>query len=266
MIRNIVMIGSGNVATQLGISLVKKGFNIRQVYSKTLANAEVLAQHLNAYSTCEFSEIQTNADLYIVAVSDAILLSVIEQMPNVKGTVVHTAGSMSIDLLIKFNRHGVFYPFQTFTKERAIDFGKVPILLEANNQEYYTEMQYFAKQISPIVMSCDSAQRQQIHLAAVFASNFTNHMYAIAHEILKRNDISFDVLKPLIMETALKTETLNPLKAQTGPAVRGDNNVINKHLALLDDNDELSVLYSMLSKRIAKLDNQPKADEKQKDK
>lgn len=258
------MIGSGNVATQLGISLVKKGFNIRQVYSKTLGNAEVLAQRLNAYSTCDFSEIQTNADLYIVAVSDAMLLSVIEQMPNVKGTVVHTAGSMSIDLLIKFNRYGVFYPFQTFSKERAIDFGQVPILLEANNQEVYTEMQYFAKQISSIVMSCDSAQRQQIHLAAVFACNFTNHMYAIAHEILKKNDISFDVLKPLIMETALKTETLNPLKAQTGPALRGDENVINKHLEMLADDGELNALYSKLSRRIAELDNQRKTDENKK--
>lgn len=259
MIRNIVMIGSGNVATQLGLTLVKKGFNIRQVYSYTLANADVLAQRLNAYSTCEFSEVQTSADLYIVAVSDSVLLDVIEQLPKVKGTVVHTAGSMSMDLLIKFDRHGVFYPFQTFTKERDVDFNGVPILLEANNQEVYAELQYFAKQISPIVTGSDSAQRQQIHLAAVFACNFTNHMYAIAHEILKKNNISFDVLKPLIMETALKTETLIPLKAQTGPAVRGDKNVISKHLALLDD-DELNVLYSKLSRRIAALDNQHKTD------
>ncbi len=256
MIRNIVMIGSGNVATQLGIALVKKGFNIRQVYSKTLANAEVLAQRLNAYSTCEFSEVQTNADLYIVAVSDAILSSVIEQMPNVNGIVVHTAGSMTMDMLIKFSSYGIFYPFQTFTKEREVDFGGVPILLEANKQEVYAELQNFAKLVSPIVMGSDSAQRQQIHLAAVFACNFTNHMYAIAHEILKKNNISFDVLKPLILETALKTETLFPLKAQTGPAVRGDKNVINKHLDLLNDDDELSLLYSKLSGRIAELDNQ----------
>ncbi len=259
MIRNIVMIGSGNVATQLGLTLVKKGFNIRQVYSRNLTNAEVLAQRLNAYSTCKFSEVQTNADLYIVAVSDAVLLSVIEQMPKVNGTVVHTAGSMSMDMLIKYNRHGVFYPFQTFTKEREVDFGVVPILLEANNQEVYADLQYFAKQISPIVMGSDSAQRQQIHLAAVFAGNFTNHMYAIAHEILKKNNISFDVLKPLIMETALKTETLIPIKAQTGPAVRGDKNVINKHLALLDD-VELNMLYSKLSRRIAEFNNQHSSD------
>lgn len=255
MIRNVVVIGSGNVATQLGLTLVKKGFNIRQVYSQNLAHAEVLAQQLNAYSTCDFSEVQTNADLYIIAVSDAVLLSVIEQMPKVNGTVVHTAGSMSMDMLIKFNRYGVFYPFQTFTKEREVDFGVVPILLEANNQEVYFDLQYLAKQISSIVMGSDSVQRQQIHLAAVFACNFTNHMYAIAYEILKKNNINFDVLKPLIIETALKTETHFPLKAQTGPAVRGDKNVINKHLALLDDDDELKVLYSKLSDRIAALNN-----------
>lgn len=251
MIRNIVIIGSGNLATQLGLALVKKGLNIRQVYSRDIANAEVLAHRLNAYSTSEFTEVQTTADLYIVAVTDAALPSVLERLPQVKGIVVHTAGSMGMDLLTKFTQHGIFYPFQSFTKERDVDFSRLPILLEGSSKEVYADLQQFAKQISSTIIPCDSEQRQQIHLAAVFASNFTNHMYAIAHNILKEHNISFDVLRPLIMETAMKTEALSPVKAQAGPAVRGDKNVIDKHLAMLDKNEELVALYSKLSERIA---------------
>ncbi|SMO41422.1 Predicted oxidoreductase, contains short-chain dehydrogenase (SDR) and DUF2520 domains [Saccharicrinis carchari] len=252
MIRNIVLIGSGNLATQLGIALVVKGFNIRQVYSLNLQNAQMLAHKLNAYATSDFSELQTDADLYVLAVSDSALLSVVEQLPKVKGTVVHTAGSVNMDLLIRFNKYGIFYPFQTFTKEREVNFSHIPILLEANTREAYSELKFFAGQISDTVLECDSEQRKQIHLAAVFACNFTNHMYAIAHEILKKSGVSFDVLKPLILETALKTESLDPLKAQTGPAVRGDKNVMDKHLDLLKEEDELHVLYSKISRRIAR--------------
>ncbi|MGQ1783942.1 Rossmann-like and DUF2520 domain-containing protein [Saccharicrinis sp. GN24d3] len=251
MLRNIILIGSGNLATQLGNRLVKKGLNIRQVFSRTLANAEELAEQLNAYATDDFEEIQVDADLYIVAVTDAALLATIEQMPKVKGIVVHTAGSLGVDLLIRFNKYGIFYPFQTFSKEREVDFEEVPILIEANKDEVSKELEHFARKISGTVIACDSNQRQQIHLAAVFACNFSNHMYAIADRILKKNNVSFDVMKPLIKETAFKTEFLSPVKAQTGPAIRGDRNVIDKHLAMLDNDDELAVLYSKLSRRIA---------------
>ncbi len=253
MIQNIVLIGSGKLATQLGSYLMKKGFNIRQVYSRTLENAESLADQLNAYATSTYSEIQKDADLYIVAVADAVLLTVIEQMPKVKGIVVHTAGSMSMDLLIRFNKYGILYPFQTFSKEREVDFAVIPILLEANNEDVEKDLEQLSKKVSDTVMVCDSNQRQQIHLAAVFACNFTNHMYAIADGILAKNNISFDVMKPLIQETALKTDSLKPIKAQTGPAVRGDKNVIDKHLTMLNGDDELHVLYSKITRRIAEL-------------
>ncbi len=253
MIQNIIMIGSGNMATQLGNALAKKGFNIRQVYSYTLENAEKLADQLNAYATNNLADIQTSADLYIIAVKDAVLHQVIEHLPQVKGIVTHTAGSMSMDLLLRFDKHGIIYPFQTFTKEREVDFSVIPILLETSDEEVYNDLKVFAKKISQTVIACDSNQRRQIHLAAVFACNFANHMYAIADGILQKNNISFDVIKPLIKETAEKVQEVAAENAQTGPAIRGDQNVIDKHLKLLSDDAELSALYRKLTNRIQRI-------------
>ncbi|WP_066627197.1 Rossmann-like and DUF2520 domain-containing protein [Labilibacter marinus] len=253
MISNVVLIGSGKLATQLGLCLAKTGYNIRQVYSRTIENAQELAERLNAYATDSFNEIQEDADIYIIAVADSVLHTTIESLPKVKGIVVHTAGAMSVDLLIRFDQYGIFYPFQTFSKERDVDFKNIPVLIEACNEDVDLKLKSFASKISKTVKTCDSNQRQQIHLAAVFACNFTNHMYAIAEDILQENDVSFDVIKPIIMETAHKTDYLSPVKAQTGPAVRGDKNVIKKHLEMLDNDDELSVLYSKITSRIAKL-------------
>ncbi|TLX78335.1 DUF2520 domain-containing protein [Labilibacter sediminis] len=253
MIRNIVLIGAGKLATQLGSSLSNKGFNIRQVYSRTAENAEALADKLNAYWCNDLSEMQQDADMYIVSVSDSALSSVIENMPSVKGIVVHTAGSLSMDMLIKFDRYGIFYPFQTFSKEREVNFYEIPLLLEANDDKVMDDLMVFAKNVSKTVLQSDSNQRQKIHLAAVFACNFSNHMYAIADEILSENNIDFDVIRPLIKETAEKTEVLSPVKAQTGPAVRGDQNVIDKHLKLLANDKELAGLYKKLSQRIMDL-------------
>ncbi len=250
MIQSIVLIGAGNLATQLGFSLAKKGFNIRQVYSYTLENAELLADKLNAYSTNNLNEIQTNADLYIIAVKDAVLAQTIEQLPHLKGIVTHTAGSMSIDMLVKFDHYGIIYPFQTFSKEKDVEFNSIPILMEANNEATEERLLKFGKSISNTVMICDSNQRKQIHLAAIFACNFTNHMYSIANEILKSHNISFDVIKPLIQETASKVETLNPKEAQTGPAIRGDKNIIEEHLKMLNDHNDLQSIYKTLSNRI----------------
>ncbi len=252
MIRNIVLIGAGNLATQLGFSLAKKGYNIRQVYSYTIENAEYLADKLNAYSTNNLKEIQKDADLYIVAVKDAVLSQTIEELPSLKGIITHTAGSHHIDMLLKFDHYGILYPFQTFSKEKEVDFSSIPILIEANNEQTQQDLLDFGKKISNTVMTCDSDQRKQIHLAAVFACNFTNHMYAIANEILKNHNISFDVIKPLISETASKIDILSPQDAQTGPAIRGDQNIIDQHLKMLSEENDLSSLYKTLSERIMK--------------
>jgi predicted short-subunit dehydrogenase-like oxidoreductase (DUF2520 family) len=250
MIQNIVLIGAGKLATQLGSNLVKKGFNIRQVYSRTLSNAELLANKLDAYFTDKLSDIQQDADLYIVSVADSVLNEVVVKMPLVNGIVVHTAGSLGLDMLKRFDKHGIFYPFQTFSKDREADFSTIPILLEGNNQEVKDELSAVAVLLSSTVKYCDSSQRQQIHLAAVFACNFSNHLYAIAEEILLKKNIDFNVIKPLIKETANKLDLLSPKQAQTGPAIRGDANVIEKHLKMLEDNSDLHALYQTMSKRI----------------
>jgi predicted short-subunit dehydrogenase-like oxidoreductase (DUF2520 family) len=254
MIQNIVLIGAGKLATQLGSNLVKRGFNIRQVYSRTLSNAELLANKLDAYFTDKLSDIQQDADLYIVSVADSVLKDVALRMPQMNGIVVHTAGSLGLDLLQRFDKHGIFYPFQTFSKDREVDFSTIPILLEGNCKAVTDELNSIAGQLSSTVMLCDSNQRQQIHLAAVFACNFSNHLYAIAEEILLQNNIDFDVIKPLIKETANKLDLLSPKQAQTGPAIRGDANVINKHLKMLENNLELHALYQTMSKRIMDFD------------
>ncbi len=252
MIKNIVLIGAGNLATQIGINMVKKGLNIRQVYSYNIENAEILANSLNAYATNNLEEIQKGADLYIIAVKDDVLLSVIEQLPTQEGIVVHTAGSLSMDMLIKFNKYGIIYPFQTFSKDREVDFNNIPILIEANDEQVKQTLEQFSGVISKTVISCDSEQRRKIHLAAVFACNFTNHMYSIANQLLQESNISFEVMKPLILETAHKMEDLTPRDAQTGPAVRGDKNIMSKHLKMLDNNRELADLYKLVSSEIQK--------------
>ncbi len=251
MINNVLLIGAGNVATQLGNALCKKGINIRQVYSFTSGNAEILADKLDAYAIDDLAQIQDGADLYIIAVKDAYLKSVIENMPMVKGIVVHTAGSMNMDLLSRFNKYGILYPFQTFSKDVDIDFREIPFLIEASDKDVEVDLKKLAGVVSQTAMVCDSDQRKIVHLAAVFACNFTNHLYSIADSILAKSEISFDVIKPLLKETANKVMHSKPSIVQTGPAVRGDHNIIETHEKMLKSDYELQKLYHIFTKRIS---------------
>ncbi len=251
MINNIVLVGAGNVATHLGTALYKKGVNIRQVYSFTSESAEILADKLDAYSTDDLSQIQDNADLYIIAVKDAFLKNVIENMPKVKGIVVHTGGSMSMDQLLRFDRFGILYPFQTFSKEVDIDFSEIPFLVEASDDIVERDLKKLASVISNTVLTCDSEQRKIIHLSAVFACNFSNHLFAIADELLASHEISFDVIKPLLKETVNKVMSSKPKVVQTGPAVRGDRNIIEKHEQMLKSDSDLLKIYQIFTKRIS---------------
>ncbi|WP_282037434.1 Rossmann-like and DUF2520 domain-containing protein [Saccharicrinis aurantiacus] len=250
MIQNVVLIGSGNLATQLGMGLAMSGFNIRQVYSKSIKNASILADKLNAYHTDQLNEIQKKCDLYIIAVSDSALESVIADLPNLQGIVVHTSGSMASSILNRFDKFGTFYPFQTFSKDKAVDFNQVPCLIEGKDQTIEIELMTAAKKISKQVISCDSEQRKQIHLAAVFACNFSNHLYKIAFDLLESNNINPDVIKPLINETAHKIQSLSPIEAQTGPAMRKDDNIINMQKDMLNYSEELKSIYSLFTDRI----------------
>lgn len=248
----IVIIGAGNVATQLGLALKKAKHPILQVFSKRKASAAKLAKKLNCSSSTTPSKLNPDADIYIIAVSDDAINDVVKKLNINNKIVVHTTGSTSIDALKKASTNiGVFYPLQTFSINRKVDFSNIPICIEACNNKTLTVLKSIAKSISKDVKLVSSDQRKAIHLAAVFACNFTNHFYAIAENILNDNQLSLDIIKPLIAETTEKIKKNSPAKMQTGPAIRGDNKTIKKQLALLTDKEQKKI-YELVSKSIAK--------------
>jgi predicted short-subunit dehydrogenase-like oxidoreductase (DUF2520 family) len=250
----VVCIGAGNVATHLAHALFRTGYIVTQVVSRTEEHARSLAQSVNAGWTTDFACIE-EADLYIYSVSDAALEEAIRRNPHTEGLHVHTAGSMPLTLFegIK-NRYGVLYPLQTFSKEKPVDFGEIPLFVEASDSDDLNRLKQLGTDIGCKTFEADSSQRQQLHLAAVFACNFTNHLFAIAADLLKEADLPFDVLRPLIRETFDKTATLSPREAQTGPAIRKDKNVIQKHLSKLSDHPQWQEIYQLLSESILKND------------
>ncbi len=163
--------------------------------------------------------------------------------------VVHTSGSVNIEALNDRNRKGVFYPLQTFSKSKEVDFNIIPICLEAQNQSDYKTLETVAKSISEVIYQVNSEQRRGLHVASVFVSNFVNHLYQMGNEICTENNLSFDILKPLIQETANKILTLSPQEAQTGPAKRNDTQTINSHLSFLTDENQKEI-YKLLTKSI----------------
>lgn len=246
----IVIIGAGNVATHLTLALKNSGCAICQVYSRNLSNADCLAQLVAAEPTDSLKEIRTDADFYFLAVSDSAIASVVQLMPLVSGVVVHTAGSIPMSVLEKFSLYGVFYPFQTFTKDRGVDFSKIPVLIEGNRSDVRRELTRLAATISNQVLKADSNRRALLHVAAVFSSNFVNHMYTISHDLLERSGLDFDLLKPLITETTQKALSMNSVDAQTGPARRKDFGVMGEHLEKLSATKNYQEIYELISKSI----------------
>ena len=252
----IVLIGAGNVATHLGVALYQAGYSILQVYSRTETSASTLAAKLSADYTVVMEEIRRDADLYIVALKDTALQQLASTL--VKGReqalFVHTAGSMPMDLWKGLTvRYGVLYPMQTFSKQREVDFHIIPFFIEASAQAELELLRTVATRLSSKVYEATSEQRKHLHLAAVFACNFANHMYALSAHLLDKQGIPFEVMLPLIDETAGKVHQLSPVQAQTGPAVRYDENVINKHLEMLASEEPLQELYEKISKSIHNL-------------
>ena len=258
----IAFIGAGNLATQLGKAAGQAAHEVVQVYSRTLASAEALASLLKCASTTSLEEVTSEADLYVISVKDAVLEEVVRQVcPLHRDKVfLHTAGSMPISVFSTYAEHyGVLYPMQTFSKHKDLEFRRIPCFTEANDARSEAVIRGFANTLSESVYELSSAQRRYLHLAAVFACNFTNHMYELSAEILSRNDIPFEVMLPLIDETAEKVHTCAPHDAQTGPAVRFDRNVIDAQLALLSAEPALQNLYGVLSESIhAHFDVPPK--------
>ena len=249
----IVCIGSGNLATNLTLAWKEAGILVEQVFSRTEANARALAERLGCAWTSSTGEIINDADLYLFSLKDSALETVASRLPKNNGLWVHTAGSMPLSVFEPFTtRRGVIYPLQTFSKSRRVNLDNVPFFLEANLEEDKAILEQLARAVSRDVRFLPSEKRCHLHLAAVFACNFVNHIYALADDILREEEIPFEVLLPLIDETAAKVHRLTPREAQTGPAIRYDENVINKHLAMLDKMPELKALYETLSRSIYK--------------
>lgn len=247
---NIVLIGAGNVATHLGLALKKSNHTILEVYSKHNPSAIELAEKLKCPSTTSLNEINQNADIYIISVKDDAIANVAEHLHLNDKIIVHTSGSVDINVIKSCSKnYGVFYPLQTFSKNKKADFKNVPICIEANNTFTFKILENLAESISNNIHKITSQQRINIHIAAVFACNFTNHFYAIADTILKSNNLSLDLLKPLIAETAEKIKNNSPLEMQTGPAIRGDKKTMDKHLKMITDK-KYKQLYKLVSKSI----------------
>lgn len=246
----ITLIGAGNLATHLGKALFGAGHQIMQVYSRTMASAGILADCLSCEPITDLTRLSADADIYIIAVKDSVLAQVIPQVcaVNPNAVFVHTAGSMPISCFEQYaSRYGVFYPMQTFSKARAVDFSVIPCFLEASDLDTAQVLKTLADSITTTVYYLDSGKRRYLHLAAVFACNFTNHCYALAQQVLQQSDLPFEVLLPLIDETAAKVHDLTPIQAQTGPAVRYDRNVMEAQTRLIADMPLARELYERLS-------------------
>jgi predicted short-subunit dehydrogenase-like oxidoreductase (DUF2520 family) len=245
MIR-VVIIGSGNVAHHL-ISAFDKTETVEviQIFSRNKKN-------INSFPNHQITEDLNNlleADLYIIAVTDNAIAAVSSELNFKNKLVVHTSGTTAVDVLNSSNRRGVFYPLQTFSKLKEVEFSEIPICIEAEEKEDYKLLETVAKSISNQVFQIDSIQRKALHVSAVFVCNFTNHLYKIGNDICIENNIPFHILKPLITETAHKILSLSPSEAQTGPAIRNDSTTINAHLNFLTDSNQKEI-YKLLTKSI----------------
>lgn len=246
----IVLIGAGNLATHLGRALLEAGHDILQVYSRTAESASTLSTLVGGAPVTDIKQVRGDADVYVLAIRDSVLPDLIPQLCEGKmdKVFVHTAGSVHMDIFRGMALHyGVLYPMQTFTKAREVDFSEIPCFVEGNDTLAQEVISVLAHSVSPKVYMLSSEERRFLHLAAVFACNFTNHCYDISSEILAKHGIPFSVMLPLIDETAAKVHELSPRESQTGPALRFDEGIIREQSMLLRDNPLLRDLYERLS-------------------
>lgn len=251
-VRRIAIVGAGNVATHLAQALARH-YEIVQIVSRHIDNARRLATTINpnCHYTDKLSELEA-ADAYLISVNDDAIAKVLQEAPSAcrEALWMHTSGSVGISVFDGFgSRYGVFYPLQTFSKDVALDIKEVPIFTEGATAEIEAEMNVIASAISDHVYHADSEIRRTIHISAVYACNFVNHLFSIADRTLSRHDIPFDVLLPLIKETVRKVTKVSPAEAQTGPAARGDKGIIDKHLAVIDNATDRAI-YKLLSESI----------------
>lgn len=239
------------MATRLGIAFKAAGHQIIQVWGRNTDATSSLGKKLNANIASSFEQITRDADIYILAVSDDAIQDVARSFPHKDKLLVHTSGATPLSVLEKYITYaGVIYPLQTLSKIKEVDFIDIPIGIEASTPIHQSQLHFLAESISEKVQVISSQQRRVLHLAAVFACNFTNHLYVIAEKMLKEEGVDFDLLKPLIAETTKKALVFSPSSVKTGPASRSDYGTISAHLELLTNKDRLSSIYKLLTDSI----------------
>lgn len=249
----IVFIGAGRLAFNLSKALLGAGHDIIQVYSRTQDSASAMAAIAGGAPVTDLGLVSNDADVYIISVSDSAMPELIPLVckGREQKVFVHTAGSMPMDVFQGMALHyGVLYPMQTFSKERLVDFSDIPCFIEACDELSARVINELAASVSARVKELSSEDRRYLHLAAVFACNFVNHCYAISADILKKHGMAFDVMLPLIDETARKVHQMEPAAAQTGPAMRYDCNVIRNQSNMLRDNPIVKEIYERMSMSI----------------
>src|SRR5690554_1856518 len=248
---SIAIIGTGNVAWHLAPALENAGHTITEVYSRDIHRASKVTGRLYATDPKDDLDFSgSEAEIYIIAVSDHAIPAIADSIILPEGSIlVHTSGSMPLQALAYSSATytGIFYPLQSFSKSREIDFEEVPLLLESDDQAILQKLKILAKSLSPQQYVVKSKDRMALHVAAVFASNFTNHLMRLAEDIMNRQGLDFDMLKPLIIEQINKSLEMGAKQAQTGPALRGDINTLDLHYQFLNYNEQVAEIYKLIS-------------------
>lgn len=252
----ITLIGAGRVATHLA-KVLHTQHQIVQIFSRNLLNAQELAEKINAHAINQVEQLTQDTDLVIIAVSDQAIQSVIKSIHGYlsNNLIVHTSGSTNLQILEEVHpRSGVFYPLQTFSREREVDWKETPLFVEASDHQDLIFLTALANSLSQRVYQYSSKQRQTLHLAAVFACNFSNYCYDMAKQVVDAEQVDFSLLFPLILETANKAVANDPKEMQTGPAMRGDENILKMHTHLLAESNQLDLeqVYELMSNGILK--------------
>ncbi len=246
----VVMIGTGNVATVLSKLIVAKGHTLLEVAGRNYDHALQIAQPLNAIATSDFSAIDKTADIYIIAVNDDAIKAVIHQLHLQDKLVIHTAGASTKHLLQSLtSTYGVLWPLQTLRKETAHQLS-IPLVIDGSDKDTLATIESFAKSLSQQVSNANDEERVKLHVSAVVVSNFTNHLYALAEDYCMNEGLDFNLLFPLMEETVQRTNYHSPKEVQTGPAIRNDILTMNKHISLLENYPTLNNIYKKISESI----------------
>ena len=248
---HITLVGAGNVSWHLGHRLIEVGCRIVKLINRENKGSTALASDLNCQLFSDFSVSNADSDFVIVAINDSFIGEVLQKLDKKNSIILHTSGSLGMEIFPKgTKRFGVLYPFQTLTSGVRVNFSEIPLCIEGCDNETRVKIEGLAKRLSSVVHHIDSQQRQILHLTGVIANNFTNHFMTLATELLQKHGMDKNLLMPLFSETLAKLKKTSPIVAQTGPARRNNKEIIEKHLALLNNEPGLKKLYSIVSDSI----------------